>query len=300
MLEISQLQTLVAVAKENSFSKAADELGVTQSAISQSIKNLETKLGVTLFNRLGKKAVLTNEGEKLHQLASTFITQLNNTVDEIRHDKDKMSGPIRIGTLTGIGKSWLGYEMLALSESFPELKVEVKFGFEEDLLKSFEGRHLDFLVLPESVLSKCSGERIYIIQEKLALVYPNDNKFQLGDHVTLESIGHVPTILFESHDHLHAKWCKMALGGIPEHVNVRLVINSHGKMLEAVHNGLGIAVIPTHVLNRSYYNDKISRLGSKFEVENDKFYLVYHKEGLDFLRIRETIDRLVKNKKRLL
>ena len=119
MLEISQLQTLVAVAKENSFSKAADELGVTQSAISQSIKNLETKLGVTLFNRLGKKAVLTNEGEKLHQLASTFITQLNNTVDEIRHDKDKMSGPIRIGTLTGIGKSWLGYEMLALSESFP-------------------------------------------------------------------------------------------------------------------------------------------------------------------------------------
>ena len=132
------------------------------------------------------------------------------------------------------------------------------------------------------------------------MVYPNDNKFQLGDHVTLESIGHVPTILFESHDHLHAKWCKMALGGIPEHVNVRLVINSHGKMLEAVHNGLGIAVIPTHVLNRSYYNDKISRLGSKFEVENDKFYLVYHKEGLDFLRIRETIDRLVKNKKRLL
>jgi DNA-binding transcriptional LysR family regulator len=283
MLEISQLQTLVAVAKSNSFSRAA-----------------ENKLGVVLFNRLGKKAVLTSEGEKLHHLASTFITQLNNTVDEIKHDKDKMNGPIRIGTLTGIGKSWLGYEMLALSESFPELKVEVKFGFEDDLLKSFEGCHLDFLVLPESALSKCSGERIYLIQEKLSLVYPNDDKFKLEENVTLDSIACLPTILFESHDYLHAKWCKMALGGIPERVNVRLIINSHGKMLEAVHNGLGIAVIPTHVLNRSYYKDKIARLGSKFEVENDKFYLVYHKEGKEFLRIRETIERLVKNKKRLI
>jgi DNA-binding transcriptional LysR family regulator len=61
MIETSQLHTLVAVAKSRSFSKAAEELNVTQSAISQSIKNLETRIDVKLFKRTGKKVVLTPE-----------------------------------------------------------------------------------------------------------------------------------------------------------------------------------------------------------------------------------------------
>ena len=76
MIETSQLQTLVAVTKAKSFSKAAEDLHVTQSAISQSIKNLEKKLEVKLFKRSGKKVVLTTEGEKLYTLANGFIAKL--------------------------------------------------------------------------------------------------------------------------------------------------------------------------------------------------------------------------------
>ena len=298
MIETSQLHTLVTVASNDSFSKAAEKLGVTQSAISQSIKNLENKIGVKLFKRFGKKVAMTPEGEKLFALGSDFFSRLDETVEQIRYDKDSMSGKVRIGTLTGIGKSWLGYEMLSLSRDFSRINVEVKLGFEEHLIRDFEGHKLDFVVMPESALPR-TREKIYLNEEKLAMVYPRENNFGIDSKVTAEKLCTVPTILFENNDLLYSKWCMECFGDVPSKINVRFIINSHGKMLEAVHQGLGVAVIPTHVLKRSYYRDKISVLGRKFEVSNGKFYLVHHKGATEFVRIKKTIDRLVGSKKPL-
>ena len=85
LIEISQLQSLAFVARHGSFSKAADELGVTQSAISQSIKNLEQKVDVKLFFRSGKSIVLTSEGKKLVVLADDVIGEIGEVVEQI-HD----------------------------------------------------------------------------------------------------------------------------------------------------------------------------------------------------------------------
>ena len=152
IIETSQLQTLVAVARAKSFSKAADKLNVTQSAISQSVKNLERKIQVKLFRRAGKIVILTEEGEKLFNLASDFLLQIEDTLEEIQNDKDEMSGRIRIGTLTGIGKSWLAPELLELSRKYPDLTTAITMGFQEDLVRDFKNYRLDILLLPEESL----------------------------------------------------------------------------------------------------------------------------------------------------
>ena len=144
MIETSQLQTLVAVTKAKSFSKAAEDLHVTQSAISQSIKNLERKIDVKLFKRSGKKVVLTQEGEKLYALAQNFLSQMEETLDEITDDKTSMSGVVRIGTLTGIGKSWLAPLMLQYGSENKDLTVSINLGFQENLVREFENYRLDF------------------------------------------------------------------------------------------------------------------------------------------------------------
>lgn len=291
MIETSQLQTLVAVARALSFSKAADELGVTQSAISQSIKNLERKVEVKLFKRSGKKVVLSPEGEKLYQLASGFIGQLDDTLEEIRTDKNSMSGQVRIGTLTGLGKSWLAPEFLGFSKEFPELTVSIKMGFQEDLVQDFENFRLDFLVLPEESLPSF-GEKILLSEERLTLVFPDDEKFPITKEIDFETLLSYPAILFEKEDTLFFKWCRERFNKTPKKVNVRYVVNSHGNMLQAVRQGLGIAVVPNHVLTRSFFRDKVKSLGPDFEVSNGKFYVVYHKESSDLIRIQETLKRL--------
>lgn len=298
MLEISQLHTLVAVAKAKSFSKAAEELHVTQSAISQSVKNLETKVEVRLFKRSGKKVVLTPEGEKLYELASDFLSQIDNVVDEIRHDKNEMSGKVRVGALAGIGKSWLAPELLSVARDFPEINVQISMGFGENLAKEFEQFRLDFVILPEEDLPSI-GERAYICEEKATLVFPKSKEFDIKDDITLERLSLMPTILFESGDHLYSQWCRYHFKEVPKKINSRYVINAHGTMLHAVSMGLGIAVIPTHVLKRSYYRNKVGTLDKKFEVPSMRFFLCYHKESENIARIKLILERLLESAKNI-
>ncbi len=294
MIETSQLQTLIAVARAKSFSRAANDLSVTQSAISQSIKNLETKIEVKLFKRSGKQVVLTPEGEKLHSLALNYLNQLRDTLEEINHEKNEMSGKVRIGTLTGIGKSWLAPELLELAKEFPELVVSVSLGFQEDLVKDFEAMRLDFLILPEDEVPNV-GEKVFLSEERSVLVLPKTQEFdQITEATDLDELAAYPTILFEHEDTLFLKWCRERFGRTPKQINTRFIVNSHGNMMHAVMDGLGMAVVPNHVFNRSWYKDKLRTLGKKAEVANGKFYIVYHKDAKKMTRIKMTLQRLTK------
>lgn len=294
MIETSQLQTLVAVARVRSFSRAAEALSVTQSAISQSVKNLENKVGVKLFKRTGKQVVLTGEGEKLHSLAQSFLVSLEDTLGEIQHDKDSMAGRVRVGTLIGVGKSWLAPEMLSFAKEHSELTVSLRMGLHEELVKEFERYQLDFLILPEGDIPSV-GEKIFLTEEKISLVMPKGSPYDVDKDTTLEQLTKIPTILFENEDHLFLKWCRMRYGKSPTNVNVKYICNSHGNMLQAVESGLGIAVIPNHVLERSFYRDRIQVL-NEYTFINGRFYIVYHKGALELLRIRKSLERLTKSK----
>jgi DNA-binding transcriptional LysR family regulator len=292
MIETSQFQTLVAVAKASSFSRAAEDLCVTQSAISQSIKNLENKIGVKLFRRSGKRVVLTPEGEKLHSLASEFLHGMGRTLDEIRYDKDGMSGKVRVGCLTGIGKSLIAPELQKMVVDHPDLVMSLTFGFQEELIREFEDYKLDIAILPEGDLPSV-GEKVFFTEERSTLVFPSSNKFQINENITLEELTALPTIFFEHNHSVYLRWCQQRFGRIPKNVNVRYVVNSHTHMLDCVKKDLGIAVMPTHILERSGIDENVSAASKEFEVNNGKFFIVYHKDSEELLRIRETIRRIL-------
>ncbi len=296
MIETSQLQTLVAVAKAHSFSKAAEDLNVTQSAISQSIKNLESKLDIKIFKRAGKSVVLTPEGEKLYLFASQFLSDLRDTLDDIQNDRNEMRGKVRIGTLTGIGKSWLATELVTHAKENPDLMMSIKMGSHQELLKEFENNLLDILVLPEDDVP-IHGEKEFFLEERSTLVFPKGFKdFSVDEGLTLSNLETLPVILFDHDDHLFFKWCRTKFKSIPKKLNTRFIVNSHGHMLQAVYEGLGAAVVPGHVLKRSYFKDKVDTLGGEYEIPSGKLYIVYQKESENLLRIKNTVDRLLSHR----
>lgn len=296
MIETSQLQTLVAVAQAKSFSKAAEVLGVTQSAISQSVKNLESKLEIKIFKRSGKAVILTPEGEKLFDIGSKFLENLSETLEELKGDKNEMQGKVRIGTLTGIGKTWLAKEVVGYALDNPELKLSVSMGNQDELIHDFENNKIDILVLPEEDLPTV-GEKVFFLEEKSTIVAPHEMKEELTRvPLTLERLENLPTVLFEQNDVLFLKWCRAKFKNVPKKLNVRFCVNSHGHMLQAVSAGLGIAVVPNHVLNRSYFKDKVANFGDEFEVPVGKIYIAYHKESENLLRIKNTINRFLNHR----
>jgi DNA-binding transcriptional LysR family regulator len=293
MIETSQLQTLVAVSRAKSFSKAAEDLNVTQSAISQSIKNLESKLDVKIFKRSGKNVVLTPEGERLYQFGAQFLAEMRDTLEDLQSDRDQMKGKVRIGTLTGIGKSWLAGELVVHAKENPDLMMSIQMGSHQELLNEFENNLLDILVLPEDDVP-VHGEREFFLEEKSTLVFPKDStEINLSKKLTLADIEKMPVVLFDHDDHLFFKWCRTKFKSVPKKVNTKFIVNSHGHMLQAVYEGLGAAVVPTHVLRRSYFKDKVITLGAESEIPSGKLYIVYQKESENLARIKNTIERLI-------
>lgn len=286
MIETSQLQTVVAVARSGSFSKAAEDLKVTQSAISQSIKSIETKLGAKLFKRSGRQVVLTQEGDKLFMFARDFLERMEETLTKIADNKNTMSGKIRVGTLSGLGKSMVAPKLVDFSAMYPDLRVEVRMSSARNLLQEFELNQLDCLILPEGDVPS-SAERVLIGMESVNLVFPKNAEYPISEKTDLDALSKYPVLMFEDGDPLFYTWCRKRFGKSPLRSFKRLVVNSHGNILYAVSRGLGVAVVPTHVLRRSYYKEKISTLGPSHEVSNGKIYFIYHEESKELLRIQK-------------
>ena len=92
-----------------------------------------------------------------------------------------------MGTLTGIGKSWVAPELLDFSAENDGLTVHVKLGFHEELVQDFENYKLDFLVLLEESLPNV-GEKVLLSDEKLVLVFPNNDSFPITEDMNLETL----------------------------------------------------------------------------------------------------------------
>ncbi len=293
MIENSQLQILIALTQADSLSQAAESLGITQSAVSQHIKNLEAKVGFDIVTRQGKKLVLTPSGKKLAKLGKNYFKRFEDAITEIQQEKNRILGGVSLGTLFGIGKSWIAHRMVEFSSHFPELEIKVQMDYPDRLLSGFESRDLDCLVLPRA-LTPPHCESMLLHKETATLVIPKSEKFNIDKDTTLKNLVEYPLIFFEERDPLFYQWCKAKYGTLPRNIKPRIVINAFGQILQAVNEGLGIAVIPTHVLNRSFFKDKVRTLGSEFEFTSSEFDFICHTEVKESLKIHTLFNFLQK------
>lgn len=291
MIESSQLQVLMALTKAESLSQAAENLGITQSAVSQNIKTLESKVGFSVITRQGKKMVLTPGGRKLAKLSKNYSKRFEDMISEIQQEKNKIIGGITVGTMFGIGKSWVATRLIDFAGHFSELNIKVQVDYPDKLIREFENRDIDCLILPSDITPAHSESEI-LHNEMSTLVFPKE--LNIDSETGLKDIMEHPLIFFEEKDHLFYTWCKQRFGQVPRGASPRLVVNAFGQILQAVNEGLGIAVVPTHVLRRSYFKDKVGQLGKEHYVQSSVFNFIYHPEDKNSLKIDTLYDFLLK------
>jgi len=284
MIESSQLQVLMALTQADSLSSAAEIMGVTQSAVSQNIKSMESKVGFPVITRQGKKMVLTPGGRKLAKLSKTYYKKFEDLITEIQQEKNRIIGQVSLGTMFGLGKSWVSSRMIDFSSNFTDLSVKVTMDFPDELLAKFDNRDLDCLILPDH-LTPHHSESILLHEEKATLVFPKHKDFKITADMELKDILKYPLIFFEEKDPLFYIWCRERFGQVPRNVQPRIVVNAFGQMMQAVNENLGIAVIPTHVLRRSYFKKQINNLGKEYDVKSSSFNFIYHAEDKESLKI---------------
>lgn len=125
---LNTLKAFESAAKNLSFTKAAEELHVTQAAISHQIKSLEDSLGVQLFRRLNRALLLTEEGQLLLPAVREALQILSNAVERLaRHDA---SGPLTVSVLPSFATEWLVPRMSRFRQAHPEIELRVQATYE--------------------------------------------------------------------------------------------------------------------------------------------------------------------------
>lgn len=141
-MEIRNLNTFLRVASLQNFTRAAEELGYSQSNVSAQIKQLEEEIGAPLFDRIGRNATLTSYGEALlpyaHQIVSTVLKMEN-----LMKSEDTLDGMIRIGMSDSLSELLLDDAMLNYHNRFPKVRIEMTLDSTASLLELLQHGVLD-------------------------------------------------------------------------------------------------------------------------------------------------------------
>ena len=127
--DASDLLAFLAVARERSFTRAAAKLGMTQSALSQIVRNLEERLGVRLLNRTTRSVTPTQAGERLFSSLGPKFTEMDAELAALVELREKPAGVIRITSTEYAAEAILMPALAKLLPKYPDIKVEVVFDY---------------------------------------------------------------------------------------------------------------------------------------------------------------------------
>ena len=123
--DLDDLLAFLAVGKERSFTKAAAKLGMSQSSLSHTIRELEARLGVRLLTRTTRSVAPTRAGERLLQSIGPRFDEINAEVSAVRELRDKPAGTIRITATEYAADAILLPKLAKLLPEYPDIKVEI-------------------------------------------------------------------------------------------------------------------------------------------------------------------------------
>ncbi|WP_426817740.1 LysR family transcriptional regulator [Winslowiella sp. 2C04] len=141
---IRQLRVFVAVAQHGSFSQAGLHIGLSQSAVSHSIKELEAEMGIRLLDRTTREVMLTEAGQQLATRLERLLEELNTTLLDVRSYGQQRSGTVRVAASQTISAQLMPQTLAASQQTFPDIKIMLRDRPQQWVLQSVRNAEVDF------------------------------------------------------------------------------------------------------------------------------------------------------------
>ena len=246
MVNLELYRVFYTVAKCGSLTKAAEELYISQPAVSQSIKQLESQLGVRLFNRTHRGMELSAQGGKMiFPEVERALALLNAAENRVTEMQTAATGVIRIGASDTIFEYFLADKIVDFHEKFPAVKIELMADFTPDTIEKLKANRCDvaFVNLPIEVDSELtlSGNcmrlnDIFIVGEKYKDL-ANDGT------VSLSKLKEYPLIMMDKHT-VARRSLGNFLGAHGVELQPSIEVGSWDLMKRLVLRGMGVGIIP--------------------------------------------------------
>ena len=141
--DITDLRFFVTITESGSLAEAARRLDVTPSAVSQRLRQLESRLGLQLAHRSTRRFVLTEEGELFHAGVAALLEDLDRLVDSLRERSGEVAGTLNVGGPLGFGRNHLAAAIADFHSLHPRLKVSLTLS---DVLSAADANRFDMIV----------------------------------------------------------------------------------------------------------------------------------------------------------
>ena len=153
-LEIRHLRLIRAIAEEGSVTRAGNRLYLTQSALSHQLRDLEAKLGATLFSRVNKKMLLTAAGQRILHAANEILDQLDRVEDDVKRIASNLEGVLRISTECYTCYYWLPPILKTFSVDYPGIDVKIAVEATSDPITALLDGQIDIGLINSPRLNK--------------------------------------------------------------------------------------------------------------------------------------------------
>lgn len=245
------LRTFVVVAEARTFTEAATRRHVTKSAISQQLKTLEAQLGVRLFERAGRQAVLSERGAELAAILRKEFAVIDDALEAVVNDHRQVRGEIRVGAPRPFARVWLRPRLAKLLRSHDDLRARVVFGTPSELEKMLLERSLDLALLarpPES----STLETAVVYTERFSAYATQAYLRRLGTPRTASDFAKHTWIAFDDDLPMLSAWWRCTFGSrTPLAGDVRCFVASLDEMRALAERGIGLTVLPEYFVKKA-------------------------------------------------
>lgn len=264
---LSALQAFDSAARHMSFTRAAEDLLLTQSGISRQINNLESCLGVRLFERVGSRLVLTDAGKSYAVDVQRILDGLEEvSIDAVRGRKASLS--LMVGTQPTLASRWLVPRLRGFRDAHPDIPLEIR---EIEPSADLADLPVDIAILRG--LGTWAGARsVELFAERLVIVGSPAllERIDTGGELDFRT---VPTLQNARRPSLWLNWLRASGRGFDGAIQgLRL---SHSEMvIRAAMAGLGVAPVPLHYIERELANGELVRCFGEPVTSGESYWLV--------------------------
>lgn len=291
---LNGLLALKLVAEKRNFSSAAKELDVSPSAISQMIKQLESKLGVTLLTRTTRSTTLTEAGERFISQMSPALEQILATMNEIAHLGTKPSGLLRINLPRALS-AYLAPLLPGFAKKYPDITLELCF--EDSASDVFEqgfdaGIRLSDILAKDMVVTKLYGPIKFVTAASPKYLdkvgRPKHPKDLLTHNCILIKVG---SGLYDHWDFEHKG------KDFQVHVKGSLILNDSLIKIDTAEEGLGVVYTSEDLIKDRVKAGKLEIILQQYAAFSDGFYLYYPNRTQMQPKLRAFIDYIKSHNK---
>lgn len=295
---LQQLKLFESVARNGSYTRAAEELHVSQPAVSIQVKRLESQLDLQLFEKIGKKIVLTQAGHKVLQASDSILQQVEWLKESIDELNSTIAGPLQVAVVT-TAKYFMPHLLGGFLKQYPKVEPRLKFTNRASLMERLSNSEDDFVVMGQIPKDKQLVSYPFL-NNVLGIIAPVDHPLATERSIPLQRLLKERFLVREPGSGTRSVLEKLLeVQGHPP-IEPYMELGSSEAIKQGVMAGLGIAIASHHIFQLELENKRLAVLDVEGFPLVRRWYAVHRRGGKLSLAAQGFLDYILEEGERLL